>query len=272
VTIGFGGMDNNSQAIAMVTGVGLAFFLGLEELVLWRKFLAFACAAFMAHAIFFSFSRGGMLSLVFVGIVSFVLVPKRPVNLGLFALGAILALAMGGKEVRNRFETIFAGEEERDASSQSRIDLWKACLDLMQQHPVFGVGPDHFPRYAKLYGFKEGKEAHSLWLQLGAEVGVSGLLFLVGFYGLTTWGLIRLSWQRRRIGEQDLLPAQVMRMVVAGLAGFILAGQFVTLEGLELPYYVAILGAGMLQLISREAHDHEAGVALPQPVYHTGGR
>ena len=64
-------MDNNSYTIGIVSGVGLAFFLGFGSQKLWQKLLAFACAALMAHAVFFSFSRGGMLSLCIVGIVCF---------------------------------------------------------------------------------------------------------------------------------------------------------------------------------------------------------
>jgi putative inorganic carbon (hco3(-)) transporter len=60
---GFGGMDNNCNAIAMVCGAGFAFFLGLAESG-WRRWLAFIAAAFMTHAILFAFSRGGMLALI----------------------------------------------------------------------------------------------------------------------------------------------------------------------------------------------------------------
>ncbi len=35
--LGFGGMDNNSIAIAMVTTIGVAFFLALSEALLWRS-------------------------------------------------------------------------------------------------------------------------------------------------------------------------------------------------------------------------------------------
>jgi len=60
--IGFGGMDNNCVAVAMVTGAGLAFFSGIRETSGWRRWLAFAVAALMAHCVMFSLSRGGMLA------------------------------------------------------------------------------------------------------------------------------------------------------------------------------------------------------------------
>ena len=65
--VGFGGMDNNSVTIGLVAGVGFAFFLGLSETVWWRRYLAFGASALMTHAVFFSFSRGGMLGLSWLG-------------------------------------------------------------------------------------------------------------------------------------------------------------------------------------------------------------
>ena len=37
-------------------------------------------------------------------------------------------------------------------------------------------------------------------------------------------------------------------MVCAALVGFILSAQFVSLEGLELPYYMTLVGLGSLKL------------------------
>ena len=36
--------------------------------------------------------------------------------------------------------------------------------------------------------------------------------------------------------------------VVSGLTGFIISAQFVSMEGLEIPYYLAMLGAATLKL------------------------
>jgi hypothetical protein len=42
-------------------------------------------------------------------------------------------------------------------------------------------------------------------------------------------------------------------MVIASLTGFAVSAQFVSLAGLEAPYYVALLGAGALKLSSLPA-------------------
>src|SRR5437762_761280 len=239
--IGFGGMDNNCVAIAMVTGAGLAFFLGIRETKSWRRWLAFAVAGLMAHCVMISLSRGGMLALLVTGGITFLLIPKQPKHYAYFALAVAVSFRLAGPMVVDRFQTIFAGEKTRDASADSRLELWANCWQVMLNNPVLGVGPDHWPLIAARYGWPAGKEAHSLWLQIGAEMGFVGLFLLLFFYGSCAWG----AWQLLRI-DRDISSwlAGSARMVIASLAGFAVAACFVSLEGLEFPYYVVLLGAG----------------------------
>jgi hypothetical protein len=125
--------------------------------------------------------------------------------------------------------------------------MWGNCWELMLQNPILGVGPDHFPHYAHYqFGWPYGKEAHSLWFQTGAELGFLGVGLLLAFYGLCIWHLWPLTRQRYRTADPRV--RDLARMVIASLAGFIVAAQFVSLEGLELPYYVVLVGAATLKV------------------------
>ena len=180
--------------------------------------------------------------------VTFVLIPKTPKHYALFLLAALLAFRLAGDQVVERFSTAFAEEGLRDSSAQSRVELWKACLDLMAKNPLLGVGPDHFPLVASQYGFSAGKGMHSLWLQLVAEIGCVGLAPLASFYGFC---VLRL-WTLHR--SRTAIPGGVTAvrcLVIVALLGFGFARQFVTLEGLEISYYVALLGGGVLKLSSQ---------------------
>jgi len=254
---GFAGMDNNCMAIAMVTGAGLAFFLGLGETIRWRQLLAFACAALMTHCVLFSMSRGGMLALIIMGGLSFFLIPKRPAHYLAFALAVALGLRLAGPQVVERFSSTFADENQRDMSEQSRLSLWTSCWDAMLKQPLAGVGPRQWPRIATEYGFTPGKEGHSLWLQTGAEMGFPGLGFLLAFY-LVCINRLRVFL---RPGAAETAPwsAGVARAVIASLVGFMISAQFVSLPGLELPYYIVIVGAGILKLTAtKRVADTEA--------------
>jgi len=246
--IGFAGMDNNCVAIAMVSGVGLAFFLGMGASSWWQRGVAFGAGAFLAHAVMLSFSRGGMLGLVVTGLMMFWLLPKKTEHYLAFALGFLLCLRMAGPEVVARFSTVAETGEQRDSSAQSRLDLWKACVNTMLKRPLLGVGPDHWPLVAQEYGFRKGKEAHTLWLQIGAELGIPGVLFLVSYYGLCTTRLWPLARGYGAVADPWFRDAA--RMVISSLTGFAVSAQFVSLEALEIPYYVAMLGAAVLKVNS----------------------
>jgi probable O-glycosylation ligase (exosortase A-associated) len=264
--VGHGGMDNNCAAVTLVTCTGLAFFMGLNAPRWWQKGLAFLSAALMMHCVFFSFSRGGMLGLIITAAMSFILIPKKPRHYLIFTLMVLLALRLAGPQVMQRFGTSFAEEETRDGSAQERLDLWKTCFGIMVQHPIFGIGPQNFPPKAHLYGFPPGKIAHTLWLQVGAEHGVIGLGFLVSFYVLC---LVRLwPMRREKYPVADPWFRDTARMVIAAITGFAVAAQFVSLPGLESPYYIVLLGAGALKLSSLPAQEAAAAPAawLPAPV------
>jgi O-antigen ligase len=248
---GFGGMDNNGNAIALVTCVGLCFFLGLHARRWWLKGVVFAAAALMTHAILFSNSRGGMLALIVTAVVTFLLLPKKPSYCLLFALSALLAWRMAGPQVVARFETAFANAEDRDASAESRVQLWAACWDSMQKHPL-GLGPDHFPLIVEQYGYSKGKQAHTLWLQTGADLGIPGLILLGSFYLICMRRLWPLA--RARVPLSDPWFSYLAQMVISSLTGFMVAAQFVSLTGLESPFYVTLVGAGVLKLRSLEPH------------------
>jgi O-antigen ligase len=169
----------------------------------------------------------------------------------------VITLQLAGPQVTDRFVSAFADEKERDTSAQSRLEMWMICLRVIEDRPIFGLGPLHFAHHAHEFGLTKGKEAHSLWLQLGAELGVPGVGFLVLFYLLC---VVRL-WPVRK--ESSPVPdpwfRDTARMVIASIGGFMFTAQFVSLPGLEAPYYVTLLGAGALKLLS--APNAQAAVA-----------
>jgi probable O-glycosylation ligase (exosortase A-associated) len=258
----FAGLDNNSIAIALVASTALGFFLGLHSQRWWQKLLAFGLAACSGHAVMFSFSRGGLLALIITGVVSFFVIPKQPKHYAIFLLAVLLGFRLAGHEVRQRFSTVFVSAEERDDSARSRLDLWQNCWDSMVRYPLFGRGPDHWRLIVEEYGWPKGKAAHSLWLQVGAENGFPGMLCVATFYGLC---IIRLWPYIRRKKLSDPWFQDCPRMVCASLIGFAVSAQFVSVWGLELPYYVALVGAGMLKLVSTTNMANEGRVPASEP-------
>lgn len=241
----FAGLDNNSIAIGMCSIVGMAFFLGLTVERLWQRALCFLAAALMAHSVQFMFSRGGMVALVVTGVASLFLVPRQPKHYLYFLLAVVIGVTLAGQEVRDRFFSAFVEGKERDEAAGSRLRQWGYCLNAVAARPLVGVGPDHWLT-AREFNL-EDREAHSLWLQIAAELGVPGFLFLVSFYGLCMVRLFPLTQLRHFPADPWLQGAA--RMVVASLIGFVVSAQFVSLKELEQPFYVTLLGAGVLRVL-----------------------
>ena len=182
-------MDNNCVAIELVTAVGFCSF-GFAAKTWWQRLIAIGGVLALINAIMFSFSRGGLLSLIVTGGVAFILIPKRAVHYAIVAAAVAVGVRLAGSQVLARFATTFVDKEVRDASARSRLELWGNCWETMLREPLFGVGPDHFPYYANVwFGWPMGKEAHSLWMQTGPNlefVGVGLLVCLRLFLHLAT--------------------------------------------------------------------------------------
>lgn len=248
--IGFGSLDNNSMAIGLVTALGVAFFLFFYETSYARRIVITLSAAFIGHAILFSFSRGAMLATVIFAVVSFFIIRKTTQHYMVFGGGLLMAVLLAGPQVRDRFMESFVSENGvREASAQSRLDLWRDCAILLARDPVFGCGPDHWPLHAHEFGWPAGKEAHSLWVQTAVELGIPGIMMYLGFFLTAIWRCWLLL--QRTKNDSDPWFADSARMTIASLAGYMVAAQFVSLEALEIPYYVVLLGAGSVTIQHR---------------------
>jgi putative inorganic carbon (hco3(-)) transporter len=248
---GFGGMDNNCFGVSLLTVLGPAMALMISSKTWYWRGLAAASAALILHTILLTFSRGAMVGLLAVAFVAFVMMPKRPKYIGALLLTCLIALRFVGPQLADRYGSAFAPAGERDASAESRLDLWISCLQVIEAYPVLGVGPANWRIIANKYGWPEGKSAHSVWMETGAEIGVPGVMFLMMFFGSAVMKLWPVA--RARQTEENRYEVILASGVVLAIVGFAVSGQFVSIPALEVPYYVTMLGVAMLKTTTREA-------------------
>jgi probable O-glycosylation ligase (exosortase A-associated) len=234
---------------SLVCTIPLAVFLVLTARATWQRGLALLCLVLIGHTVFLTFSRGALLGLLGSGFVFFLLMPRKGQYVWVLPVVAFVGFMMTGPQVWQRFGTVFSDTKQRDASAQSRIELWQNCLAIIPQRPLMGVGPDHFLLVSRKFGWDKPKEAHNLWLQIAAELGLPGVLGLFGYYALTGRRLLPLA----RRGSDDPWFQWAAVSVVSALAGFLICSCFVTVQRLEVPYYVALVGASLIKLAARPA-------------------
>jgi O-antigen ligase len=123
----------------------------------------------------------------------------------------------------------------RGVSSPGRMMLWEDALNIVQAHPLLGVGPYHFAWHSR----REGAGPHSWLFESLAEYGIPLTLLFIAL-------LLRAFWRMR---QQVLLrPAQAgpwPAALLLTLAAVVVDGLF---EGVQIPPYSRVVGLMVLAL------------------------
>jgi len=71
-----------------------------------------------------------------------------------------------------------------EVSNKGRLEIWRASLRSIAAHPLLGVGLGNYVVVLdeKVSAAKKGASAHNLYLDFASEIGIVGLLFLIGIF------------------------------------------------------------------------------------------
>jgi O-antigen ligase len=166
------------------------FWRGLTVLVFAALFLAL----FLGQS---RFALAG--TLVALAVLVKLLIPTRRMRWtvwGALAAIAILEILI----VRDVF--VPPGQQvlaERDEASMStRFDIWGSALNIMRDYPLTGVGLNMFRdgRVRAQYPVPSFPSpvlphAHNEWLQVGADMGIPGLIAIIGLQLVTVYALYK---------------------------------------------------------------------------------
>ena len=172
--------DPNDLSMILVLGM-IACLLFVEQATSRiGKCLPFAPLALFLYGLQLTYSRGGLLSFGLGMLILFraKLGWKKTVALSLVLFPVMLAL-FGGR--MTRIDVGNTGD-----TSQHRIQVWSAGLDMLRESPLFGVGMNN-------YGPRAGLVAHNSFVHTYGELGFfGGTMFAGAFYAAFT-GIRRLG-------------------------------------------------------------------------------
>lgn len=129
------------------------------------------------------------------------------------------------QEQKTRFQVV--GD---DRTSQQRLLYWENGVEMINQHPVLGVGYfNYIPYYERFYSndmlYERAELPHNIFIQIGTDAGYLGVFLFV---------TLILSARRKMIcvykeffDSNDLLKMFPVGFNIS-LIGFVVAGQFVT--------------------------------------------
>ncbi len=196
----------------------------LRIISLFSIALLFICLAL-------TYSRGAWLG-TFFGIIFLALVNKKrlvPMVVMMFLIGLFFIPS----SFQNRAKEIIALNH---GSNQERMMIWQGAIKMIEVHPVIGHGINTFCVNYPNYSLPQtnGKwYAHNCYLQMAAEIGLSGLsIFLLIMLVLFINRLMALK--RMGNGNKEVMLAGIL----SGLFGF-LVHSFVDTNIYSLPLAMA---------------------------------
>lgn len=221
----------------------------------WERVLCVAAAPFLVNTLVMLNSRGSILALGVAGVAAILLgwrAHRGRTLLGV-AAGIVALLVLSGPKFWERQATIL---EPQDKAALSRLDMWKAAVELMKDHPL-GAGGHGYDLLSPVYLPEEVQRkgtlltVHNTYLMAGSEWGVPGLAFLLLYLLACVRELHRLRTGAARTPIQERVQLEALAMTVAFVA-YLTAGFFVNRFYAEATYWLGGLTAALRTVWDRE--------------------
>jgi len=195
------------------------------QLLLQKKAFGIFSLALVVLALFFSQSRGGILS----AMLSFTLLSlfagqwRKRVTVALATCWIIMlgyGAVIGFEGLTNRFLQL-------DQGMTGRVEMWKDGWKIVQDHPLTGTGLGTYPEASRAYqnAFnpeRRAEHAHNDYLETTVELGLPAACVLIaGIWGLWCLRAV-LLWRARKTMDPDRLLLAAGSL--AALGGYMLHG------------------------------------------------
>jgi O-antigen ligase len=176
-------------------------------------------------ATYFTGSRGGFLATL--AVLTLHTMIRFKVSVRAMAISAAVGLA--AYSVAPSYITTI---RDQSNSTQYRVEMWAAGLDMMKQDPLFGIGRGNFREWSgKLI-------AHNSAIEIGGETGLLGLIVWTCLLWVAIKAALQFRAQAEYEEEKDFAIA-----VILSIIGYVASSMFVTLEYITLYLLIALASA-----------------------------
>jgi O-antigen ligase len=275
--------DANDYALLLVCCIPIALYFLRSSQPAWRRLLAATSLIVFVVMLVRSGSRGGFVGLV--AVLAFVLFRmdtiKRGARVAILTAAVGTILVAGSQQYWNILGTILNPTEDYNYNaSHGRREVWRRGVGYMLANPVAGVGIRNFEkaegwsdqareRYSEGRGFR-WTSPHNSFVQIGAELGVTGLLLFLAILWTAYAGLRGVA-RGAAVGGETRAMALAL---AASLIGYVVSGFFLSQAYAAFLYWLL----GMAFATARVGAWHHTGrgspgtASAPRPTGRTRGR
>lgn len=265
--------DPNFFAAFQIVALPFALVLAAEVRKRWQRYTVYALAVVVTGSILTSLSRGGLVALAVIVLVT-ILLPARAIFrsraqklavLLVVLCGFVISFQAASNELAPRFASIFASSD----TGSGRLNEWLAAWGAIKEHPGLGLGYGGFKAQSNdrmldtpgvdFSNFRlrpEGSEAHNAYIGTAADLGIPGLVLFIGLIASTMRAARRTARAAALAGDQFI--ARVANALTVSLIGWSIAALFLSSETSR-PFWILVgLSLALPRLIRTRADGHDS--------------
>ncbi|MBI3187678.1 MAG: O-antigen ligase family protein [Gammaproteobacteria bacterium] len=262
LSAGFGRMEINAD-VYDANDTALQFLLALpfavwkfKSLTGYKRLIALLIALILLIGIVKTDSRGGFLGLVAVVLV-IMLQLKTLEKRSLFGIFFMLAMVgcgflyLADAAYIERISTMLTPSQDYNtASSTGRLQIWDRGIQMMFMNPILGVGVYNFMSAEGMIFAEIGaryQAAHNSFVQVGAELGIPGLVAFCLLIWRTLKNIRSLSAaeiiSNKKITESKNLVATYS--ITGAITAFVVSGFFLSAAYITSLYFLLAMAVAI---------------------------
>ncbi|MEK6715267.1 MAG: O-antigen ligase family protein [Candidatus Omnitrophota bacterium] len=232
----------NEFAISLLPILGISFYTFFTKKGAGGKILSLIIAFTIFSALVLTFSRGGLIG--FLGLLFIALIKtRRKIATIIFAIVIVAGLAsfmpsdFWERIEKTRVEEKFIGDPTVDSTTR-RYMLSKAAWQMFLDNPIFGRGIGNYYYECRNYQPLTAGRAHNMYLEVMAELGIVGLVFMLGIFFTTMKALNRIVKKNKEL-------ANYAKGFYIGLFGFFISAVFLHAEHDKILWFMIFMAAAL---------------------------
>jgi putative inorganic carbon (HCO3(-)) transporter len=235
--------DPNDLGVFFMMNIPFALYF-IRQANFFGKLISASCLSAIFYGIYMTNSRGTMIAVI--GMVGLYLLLKY---------GGIKAIISGliFAPIAIFTASIFRAVSSQEASAMGRLWAWWDGLEMLKANPIFGVGANNFMEH-------HGRVAHNTYIQMAAELGLSGYLLWTSVLLFTlAMGFSGIMYAKHKLPED--IPENIKAELALcstfffSLCGFAMTAFFLTRHRFIVFFMVAGLLIASYQRLAKLADE-----------------